>query len=437
MPARDPQRVEEIRQVILAFLSDRLDSRLQQLAADDIDAVEKQLQLRHQFDFGVWLDDAAARVRWIQAVTHSLKPIHPYAKGTNLYCAPQDLPAHELLGSNALGPNPNIDVVGNAAALDVYKLLTLSVAGRTLLDLMLAGDADLLAALSDNPEEARAWVDAFTSITRPRGTLSSHTLAKQLYWLTNRDPDQDDSYHLLAPLFATSLTHRVYTTIDADRFSEESKRARAARREGTFTDHVLHDYPDMAIQALGGSKPQNISHLNAVRRGDNYLLASLPPRWKSAAVAPLLHGASMFKWFERRPDVKRDVKTLLAFLTATPTANLATRIRRDRLVADLIGELLAFAAELRTIPPGWSQSPDCRLSDAERQWLDPDGTPRSAEQSVHAEPVSIAEPISQAFGRWLNEQLRDPLPMGDPEYLHWTALMQAELATDGPEELHA
>ena len=437
MSIPDPHRVAEMRRVIRAFLSARLDARLQKIAADDLDAAEKQVQLRQQFDAGVWLKDAATRVGWIQAVTHSLKPTHPSARGTNLYCAPQDLPAHGLLGSNALGPDRDIDVVGNAAALDVYQLLMLSVAGRTFLDLMLAGDADLLVALSDNADEAQAWVDAFTSIIRPRGTPSSDTLAKQLYWLTGDDPHQDGSYHLLAPLFATSLTHRVYQTIDADRFSEESKNARTARKESQFTDHVLHDYPNMAVQTLGGSKPQNISHLNSARRGKNYLLASLPPQWKSADVAPLLNGASMFQWFERRSEVKRSVEALRAFLKGDPAANLSTRLRRDALVEELAGELLAFAAELRTLPAGWSQSPDCRLSSAERQWLDPDGMPSAAEPTANTVLAGSHEPVSHGFGRWLNQQLRDPLPMGDPEYLYWAALMQAELDAEGPEAHHA
>ena len=126
---------------------------------------------------------------------------------------------------------------------------------------MLVDDADLIAALSDNPEQAAAWVEEFTRVTKPRGNISSHTLAKQLYWLTGSDPSDDSNYHLLAPLFATSLAHRVYQTVNADRFDEASKNARKARMEGQFTDHILHDYPNMAVQKLGGTKPQNISYL--------------------------------------------------------------------------------------------------------------------------------------------------------------------------------
>ena len=145
----------------------------------------------------------------------------------------------------------------------------------------------------------------------------------------------------------------------------------------------------------------------------------------------------MFQRFGRRPDVKAGVKALLGFLKSDPDANRPTRDRRDALVADLAGELLVFAAELRTLPPGWSQLPSCELGNAERHWLDPDGVAAALKESGQALPSDTAELISQAFGRWLNHQLLDPLPMGDPEYAHWCALALAELEADEWEANHA
>lgn len=77
-------------------------------------------------------------------MTHTLKAIHPDAKGTNLYCLPNSLPQHALVGSHCLDDDFAGDVVGNAAALDVYKLLKLEHDGQTPLDLLLAADADAL-----------------------------------------------------------------------------------------------------------------------------------------------------------------------------------------------------------------------------------------------------------------------------------------------------
>lgn len=72
------------------------------------------------------------------------------------------------------------DVVGNAAALDVYKFLNLSVGAHRILDLALAADPVLAEAFSDNAEEAHAWMAAFATLPEAKNTPL--TLAKQVYW---------------------------------------------------------------------------------------------------------------------------------------------------------------------------------------------------------------------------------------------------------------
>lgn len=426
------ERQTGLRALIATFLKERRDAKAEKLDADD----PKFNELQQQYQPVAWLEDAARRVAQIQAVTHSLKPIHPDAKGTNLYCPPAGLEALDVVGSHALGEDFAGDVVGNAAALDVYKFLKLEHQGRSLLDLVLAGDADLAAALSDDAQQAADWMEAFAGLIRPRGRLASHTLAKQLYWPTGDDPHDDAQYHLLAPLYASSLAHRVWQQIQDDRFSEEAKAARQARHDGLWSDRPVREYPQLAVQQLGGTKPQNISQLNSERRGGNYLLASLPPAWRSLDIRPLLRAESMWKRYERRDEVRQTVWTLLAFLKTDPAKNVETRQRRAELVDGLIDELLQFTAELRTIEPGWSQSPECWLSLPERHWLDPEGGAAACTAAGRPLPTDTAERISDAFALWLNARLREThsreqaLPMGDPEFLAWRRRMLEQIEAD-------
>ena len=426
MPNIDPQRVTELRALMADFLQKRLNDKLEKLGPDD----PKRAELHQQFIPAAWLDDAARRVGQIQAVTHSLKPIHPDAKGTNLYSPPQALPELPVVGSHCLGEDFAGDVVGNAAALDVHKFLKLAYQGRSLLTLVLARDADLAAALSDDPAQAAAWINAFSGLVEPRGRAASHTLAKQLYWLTGDDPHDDANYHLLAPLYASSLAHHVYQTVQDDRFSEDAKAARDARKAGTFSDRPVREYPQLAIQQLGGTKPQNISQLNSERRGNNLLLASLPPIWRSVELKPLLNTDSMFLRYSRRPEVRQQVKTLLAFLKSDPARNVETRANRAEMVEALIDEFLQFTAELRTLPPDWSQSAECRLASAEKHWLDPDGVEQACMDADRPLPNDTDERISAGFANWLNAQLRDPLPMGDPEFLEWRKQMHEKIKAE-------
>lgn len=404
-----------LRSLIQTFLSERLKTKLEPLREDD----PKRAALTAQFEPATWLEDAARRVAQIQAVTHSLKPIHPEAKGTNLYQEPAALPELDEVGSHVLDSDVALDVVGNAAALDVYKFLKLEDAGRTLLELACARDADLAVALSDVPDTAQHWMSAFASLVQPRGALSSHPFAKQLYWCVGGDPHDDAGYHLLAPLYPTSLVHRVYQTLQEDRFGLEAKAAREARKAKQWHDRPVREYPNLAVQTLGGSKPQNISQLNSERRGVNYLLASLPPVWQARPVQPLLGSASLFERFGRRRAVRSLTDQLKRFLESDPQRNLRTRQRRDLLVDTLTEELIQFTAEVRTLEPGWSADPACQLPPPQRTWLDPDST--------HAPTEEVTAAIADAFARWLNNCLRQPLPVGDPEYLYWRKLASEHL----------
>lgn len=418
----DPQSVNDLRSLIAEFLDMRRDDKLSKVKDDDQAPAERE-RLRQHFMAIAWLDDAARRVGQIQAVTHSLKPIHPDAKGTNLYKAPRDFAPLDVVGSHCLSEDFSGDVVGNAASLDVYKFLKLEHKGTTLLKLALERDPDLAAALSDDPEQSHTWMTAFAGIVKPRGRVASHALAKQLYWLVGDDPNDDASFHLLAPLYASSLAHDIYLTIQDDRFSDQAKAARQARKDSAFTERAVHEYPQMAIQKLGGTKPQNISQLNSERRGDSFLLASLPPNWHAHEIKPVLGTDSIFQRFGWRTEVKKLVRTLLEFLKNDHARNLVTRKRRDKLINDLIDEFLQYSAEIQSLEPGWSQVRECQLGSAEKYWLDPDGVAQARAESGLQLPLDTAESVSRNFANWLNGLLRDPLPMGDPEFMHWRKLM--------------
>lgn len=424
-------RSTAIRAVIAEFLKERCNAKLEKLKADDPLRDVAAHTLRAQFQLSTWLEDAARRVGQIQAVTHSLKPTHPDAKGTNLYCPPASLSAQTLVGSHCLGEAFDSDVVGNAAALDVYKFLKLEHEGQTLLSRLLAGDADVVAALSDQPEQAAEWAASFTGLVQARGRLASHTLAKQVYWLVGDDPVSDADFHLLAPLYASSLAHRVHAAIQDDRFSEAAKEARQARRDKQFHERPTRDYLNLAVQKLGGTKPQNVSQLNSERGGNNYLLASLPPLWKARDLTPLLRANTLFKRFERQDGVWQALKALRDYLETNPPKTMATRDSRDELAFELISLFVLFGVAFRSLPEGWSDDPECRLHPAEKVWLD-------AGAAVQR-PSDWADVLASRYANWLNSQLssQQRLHMGDPEHQHWQTDLADELAAYEWEMSHA
>jgi CRISPR-associated protein Csy1 len=238
-----------------------------------------------------------------------------------------------------------------------------------------------------------------------------------------------ENFHLLAPLYATSLAHRVFQTINHDRFSEEAKEARKAKRESKYAGQPVHSYLNLAAQKMGGTKPQNISQLNSERGGNNYLLASMPPSWNVRDIRPPLKVTSVFSRpgiFGSRSDVRSLVRDLKQFLETNPTPDMHTRDLRDDYTAMLIDELALFAMQMHSLPSGWSDDEKCELSVEETYWLDPgraegDIAFREARNSMEWE-----DDIRHRFANWLNTALGGKLPLGDVEFRHWKKALEKD-----------
>lgn len=416
---------------ITEFLKDRLQTKLDKLPDDD--PKRPELIASHQRD--AWLESAAQRVKHIQAVTHSLKPIHPDARGTNLYVTPSELPARDVVGSHVLGERVAMDVVGNAASLDVYKLLKLEHDGRSLLQTLIDNDADALHALDDDPAEAQALRDALISLTSARdNAASTHERAKQLYWLSGDDANDDTQYVLLAPLHPTSLAQVAFEDIQDTRFGEANKLARQARRKRESHDDVYREYRGLAVQKLGGTKPQNVSQLNSERGGTNYLLSSLPPNWQVRRTYLPVKTESIFdRSFGKRPAVRNALEQLQKKLLRDEPVNMHVRNRVDALITEIIDELAIFAGELLREPAGWTREASFKnLNYEEKRWLDPlrAELPDEAKFASDWLEMDWPEKIGERFANWLNRQLKGKsLAVGHIEAREWRRRLLDEGST--------
>lgn len=415
---------------IAEFLQERLQSKLEKLKEGDAE-IRQKLIAEHRP--AAWVADAVRRSGWIQQASHAIKFTHPSADGSSLSSTGNASTDTLELGTHSLAGEVAADVVGNAAALDVDKFLRRTVDGHSLLEHAITRHPALIEALSQYSTEAAVWVETFAALPDPKGKPASHKLAKQLYW-----PVESGAYHLLAPLFSSPLAHAVYQRITEDRLSETAKAARKAKREDKAHPHGYRDYPNLAIQSFGGSKPQNISQLNSERRGQNYLLASVPPVWQSSAIHPPLKTETVFArysdqrrgYFEQRREVRRLGEGLRDFLldVAEAKKNKRIRVTRHQMVAALCDQVLLMAAELRELKPGWSASEECQLNLAEQCWLDP------ARRGID-EPFALAyqqenwqDKICLSFANWLNSRLKtDETVFGDPEALEWKRMLDQEL----------
>lgn len=424
----DDSEVQSIRKRISEFLDERLEAKLSGLKENDSEKTTKELELREKFCREVWIADAARRVSQLQVVTHPAKATHPDSKAASIYAPPIELPNHPLVGSHILGEDFPTDVVGNAAALDVFKFLRLEHDGRTIMHRALAGETELARAFSDDVDRGNEWVRSFAGIIEPSGLTKADTRIKQLYWLVGEDPTQDEEFHLLVPLYSSIFSHRIHTSISEARFGEESKAARKAYINSEHSEFEYRQYPHMATQALGGTKPQNISQLNSQRGGINYLLSSSPPNWQSAKVRPLLNTSSALRAFGRRTIVRQTLRELESFLVTNPKPNRQTRQKRDSSVAALVDELLVFAAELQNLKPGWSADSACQIPAEEALWLDPGRSELDLEFAQRRQRLDWVRQIRNRFAAWLNQRLSKCLPVGDTEHNYWESQLKDETA---------
>jgi len=418
---------KDIRETIHSFLQERLQPKLDRLKEGD---EEKRRKLMEEHEPQHWIADAARRVSQIRRVTHAIKYSHPDAKGSSLYNTGNQAAGEDLVGTHSLIA-PAADVVGNAAALDVYKFLRLEVDGTTLLELAQSGSDALLDAFGGG-DNARNWMEDFAGIDDLGSTPVSHKLAKQTYW-----PVDDDSYHLLAPLFPSSLVQYQYERIHHDRFSDEVRAAREARNKNEPCAHGYREYPNLAIIKFGGTKPQNISQLNSERHGEAWLLPSLPPQWTSRGLKPPCHVETIFgRWILGFRAIRQPLFILRDFLKKTGHNNLAIRNKRAELARQIIDEVLMLAIRIQQLPSGWSADPDCRLSRAEQFWLDPGRAGEDEDFAAARVAADWREDITDGFSRWLNKQLdSDKTPMADAEREHWRKELDDELRLLR-EELH-
>jgi CRISPR-associated protein Csy1 len=378
------------REAIHRFIHDRLEGKLEVIEKDknlDDDARATKFQsLREAHQPDTWLSDAALRAKQIQLATHTLKPIHPEAKGgSQLYSEGNAHAPLAQLGTHSLSRSQRpLDVVGNAAALDVFKLLKLQINSEpaTLLDALTAGNVD---ALNADTTKANALAKALLAVTEPNDALASHALGKQLYFPT---PDGD---HLLAPLYPTQMAHAVHLHLQETRFGDAAKAARDAKKAGEFAP-AYRDYPNLLTQAFGGTKPQNISQLNSERGGKSYLFPSLPPMPREFKGPPFAQDSVFAKngSFAKRRDVRATLTELKSYLhdkrqrhpDDSRGGNKETRDFREESITRLMDSLIDFAAELRELAQGWSLDSRCELPLNQRYAFDP-----------HAErPVKIIDP---------------------------------------------
>jgi len=242
----------------------------------EMEVSEKELECEQVFSLEQWLPNAAKRAGQISISTHPCTFSHPSSrKNKNGYVSSVIASGQHSDDGYLRSGNVTVeaDALGNAAALDVYKFLTLKMEDGQALISHLEQDSDLAQQLFNIKSESyNTLKDGFLAMTNSDADSVTSSKIKQVYFPV------DDGYHQLSILSASGVMFELRKRVDTLRFSEETKAARMCEKNNEIYEGGYKQIVSITTIGYGGTKPQNISVLNNQNGGKVHLLSSEPPK---------------------------------------------------------------------------------------------------------------------------------------------------------------
>ena len=392
------------------FLNERkelwLKDRLKKAENDSVIS-ELQGQADDKFSLKEWLPDAAKRVTQLSMVSHPSKFSHPSAKTSSVIAQAKQINDGYLRSGNVSYP---LDVFGNAAAMDVFKFLSLPLTEKlTVLDGFERQEESLKTLLVGADLDFETLGTEFLKIKATDTSVKTDHLVKQVYF-----PIEQAEYHLLSVLTPSGLITRLKQSIDTIRFSEETKQAKELRRKNEHHEIGYADIFDLTITAYGGTQPQNVSVLNSQNAGRAYLLSSCPPMLEKRAIR--LPKTDFFAQCLYRKNYQESFIQLHKFMQLDlNNDDIRTAIRN--IIQFVIDQILVLASKTREYSvEGWSnQDYYASLPKLQRIWLD------KIYQTEREEDHDWRDELSREIARWIlrsyEKVISDAYKLGTDEIL--------------------
>ncbi len=328
------------------FLDGRKAARLKSKLKVGISEAESAIiqdEIDKEFLLENWLPNAAKRAGQLSIVSHPGKFSHPSAKTTPFIASAERVADGFIRTGNV---DSQHDVLGNAAALDVYKFLSLKMPdGLTILQHLDQPTEVIKKALSIKSQSFDDIRAQFLEIKSTGDEQFSSDLVKQVYF-----PFSDD-YHLLSILTPSGLMFDFRDRIQAMKFSDSVKVAREAKRKNEENSEGFDDIYNLAMIGYGGTKPQNISVLNSENGGKAYLLPCFPPELnRQYTTLPTFNFFAQTLWPKKYSDSFQSLHKLLM----VDINNINIREGRDNIIRFVTNEIIDEVWLIRSMQGGWS-----------------------------------------------------------------------------------
>ena len=248
----------------------------QKSSMSDDEVLLLQEKCAEEFALHTWLPNAAKRAGQISISTHPCTFSHPSArKNNNGYVTA--IIAEVEAANDGLLRSGNVavetDALGNAAALDVHKFLSLRMEDGRPLVMHIQEESELAKKLLFfNTSDYEVLRNGFLAMleSEEQETITSSKI-KQVYFPVDGD------YHQLSILSNSGLIYHLKKRIDTIRFTDEVQELREKKRKNEPSDAGFSALYNFTTIGYGGTKPQNISVLNNKNGGKAHLLHAMPP----------------------------------------------------------------------------------------------------------------------------------------------------------------
>lgn len=379
-------------EAIEEFLSQRKADRIKKKLKPGTPVHEKTLieqDAAKEFSPETWLPKAAKRARQLSLVSHPAKFSHPGAK-SKLIIFNGNYEADGFLRSG--NAHVELDVLGSASAMDVFKFLSLHLNdGKTILEHLELESEKIkndLHIASVSFDELR---NGFSAIKDCADKELTDPKIKQVYFPIK---DGKEGYHLLSILSPSGLIYSLRKKIHNLRFSDETKKARDDRKKQVHNEAGFDDLSDLAMIGYGGTKPQNISVLNSANGGKAYLLPSFPPTLNEQYLR-LPHNDFFTDSLWRKNFI--DEFQALHKIFSADYNNKNIRDGRDEWLQSIVDKVVNNMWTLRSAEPGWSAKDNCRLSEYQKIWLD-NVYKEKCEEGIDTDWL---DEVMSNFARWI------------------------------------
>lgn len=400
--------------------------------------IEQQAMLESEasekFQLKAWLPDAAKRAKQITIASHPSKFSHPDAKRLGITPDKKYACDGYLRSGNfshqqfdAFSGKNGLDVFGNAAALDVYKFLSiLLVDNRTVLSHLEENSEEIQRILSIQTISYEEIRESFLRI-KNSDTQSTDPLIKQVYFPVN------NGYHLLSILTPSGLVTEIRGRIRSMQSSDEAKQARICRKEMKYHEKGFSEIFNLTQIKYGGSNAQNISILNVRNGGNAYLLPCLPPQFDSRQAR--LPKSNFFK-DTLNPRHFKDAFSPLHLLLATDRNNIKVRTSIQKHIQEIVLQVLYQVHAVREQGTrsnglGWSKTEYFEnLPKPQQIWLD-DANLDTRQQTAEWLHIVLSD-----FARWIVNTYKylfkqDAVDLSDEELTALRDMVEEALFDEG------